>query len=229
MGEKHLRRIPVRAVQCDGRRALDPPRRCCEADARGLLAASQQTIAGWLPPFCPGGIVADRTTARRRTAKRIPDASRHRRSSERATGPTSDNAAPAQAVAAADSSPSVQSMARDMPRWVSRSSSSRRPSSSSRPVRRRWRAMSPNRPIQACGRGSRRCRQSRSLRRGQRRCESRNRSPSLPAVGTRSGFDLAAAVVRSPCPQQLSQPAPPPQTMTEPDGAPVVRPPLPLR
>ena len=64
------------------------------------------------------------------------------------------------------------------PRWVIRSSSSKRPSSSSRPIRRRWRAMLPKPPIRACGRGSRHCRHGRSWRRRrhQRRCESQSRS-----------------------------------------------------
>lgn len=201
---------------------------------------AKQMIAGWLPPFV---LAASSPTEPPPVAEQPSVSPTQTATADQASAPPaqpSDNAAPAQAVAAADPSPSVQSMARDIATMgqqieqlkatieqlkASQAQMARDVAKSSDPGLRPRVATLPPRPVVAAAPAP-----VRKPKPVTQVYQPSAYQPSAPAVAS----TLPPPSYAAPAPQQLSQPAlsqsaPPPQAMTEPDGAPVVRPPLPLR
>ena len=186
---------------------------------------AKQTIVGWLPPFV---LAASSPTEPAPVAEQPSVPPTQAATADQAGAPPaqpSDNAAPAQAVAAADSSPSVQSMARDIATMgqqieqlkatieqlkASQAQIARDVAKSSDPSLRPRVATLPPRPVVAAAPAPAR----------KPKPVTQVYQPSAPAVAS----TLPPPSYAAPAPQ----PQPQPQAMTE-DGQPVVRPPLPLR
>ena len=195
---------------------------------------ARQTISGWLPPFV---LAASSPTESPPVAEAPSVSPTQAATADQASAPPaqpSDNAVPAQAVAAADSAPSVQSMARDIATMgqqieqlkatieqlkANQAQMARDVAKSSDPGLRPRVATLPPKPVVAAVPAP-----VRKPKPVTQVYQPSAYQPSAPAVAS----TLPPPSYAAPAPQQLSQPAPPPQAMTE-DGQPVVRPPLPLR
>jgi len=195
---------------------------------------AKQTIAGWLPPFV---LAASSPTEPPPVAEQPSVPPTQAATADQASAPPaqpSDSAAPAQTVAAADSSPSVQSMARDIATMgqqieqlkasieqlkASQAQMARDVVKSSEPSQRpRIATTVPPRPVAAVPAPVRKPKPVYQVY-----------QPAPAAVA--STLPPSSPTAPAPPPQPaLSQPAPPPQaTTTAEDGGPVMRPPLPLR
>jgi hypothetical protein len=195
--------------------------------------AAKQMLAEWLPPFVLAASSpvetpppADQANAPTQTA-----------TADQASAPAAqapDSAAPT--LASADSGPSVQSMARDIASMgqqieqlkatieqlkASQAQMARDVAKSSDPGLRPRVATLPPKPVIAAVPAPAPVRKPKPVT---QTYQPSAYQPSAPAVAS----TLPPPSYAAPAPQQLSQPAPS-QAMTEPDGAPVVRPPLPLR
>ncbi len=192
--------------------------------------AAKQMIADWLPPF----VLAASSPVETPPPADQPNASAQATTADQASAPPaqpSDSAAPAPANAAADSSPSVQSMARDIATMgqqieqlkatieqlkASQAQMARDVAKSSDPGLRPRVSTLPPKPVVAAAPAPVPVRKPKPVYQAYQ--------PSPPAGAS----NLPPPLPTAPAPQQLSQPMPPPQTAAE-DGGPLVRPPLPLR
>jgi hypothetical protein len=198
---------------------------------------AKQTISGWLPPFV---LAASSPTEPAPVAEQPSVSPTQAATTDQANAPPaqpSDSAAPAQAVAAADSAPSVQSMARDIATMgqqieqlkatieqlkASQAQMARDVAKPSDPGPRPRVATLPPRPVVAAAPAA-----PAPVRKPKPVTQVYQPSAYQPSAST-AASTLPPPSSAAPAPQQLSQPAQQPQAMTE-DGQPVVRPPLPLR
>jgi hypothetical protein len=211
--------------------------------AKQMIAAwlpAKQMIVGWLPPFV---LAASSPTEPPPVAEQPSVSPTQAATADQASAPPAhppDSAAPAQAVAAADSAPLVQSMARDIATMgqqieqlkasieqlkASQAQMARDVVKSSELNQRpRIATTVPPRPVAAV---------PAPVRKPKPVYQVYQPAPAAMA----STLPPPSPTAPAPLPQQpalsqpaLSQPAPPPQaTTTAEDGGPVMRPPLPLR
>jgi hypothetical protein len=196
---------------------------------------AKQMIAGWMPPFV---LAASSPTEPPPVAEQPSVSPTQAATADQASAPPAhppDSAAPAQAVAAADSAPLVQSMARDIATMgqqieqlkasieqlkASQAQMARDVVKSSELNQRpRIATTVPPRPVAAV---------PAPVRKPKPVYQVYQPAPAAMA----STLPPPSPTAPAPLPQQpaLSQPAPPPQaTTTAEDGGPVMRPPLPLR